>query len=198
MYLNLPLIFFRKILDKNYNINIFLNIKTFYMKNSGFKYAFIFGLLALATIFLAVLDPLNLNPEGIESTGGWGTLLYVVPIFIYWIFVHVLPTKNKSIQTQTLNEDYLINAKRILLALISLGALLGLGNYVPLFEQIYTDLDSIWKIITDVAALVTFYIGWKNPVTEQVAGQVLKDRVNSKYGAKAATSKSLLDYARTA
>ena len=64
------------------------------LKIFGQKEFWIMVALFVATLFVMLQDPFNLNTEGFEGTSAWGAL-YFIPTIITWYFLFVKPTHEK-------------------------------------------------------------------------------------------------------
>jgi hypothetical protein len=110
--------------------------------------------LFLATITLAIVDPFNLDPNGIESTSAIKALYFIPAVFV-WFFVFVKPmysTKSLSEQKEINTEQFKSIIRTVIQVIGSLIAIDGVFNLNIPFLEIVLNLASYLGENIDIAA----------------------------------------------
>lgn len=100
---------------------------------------------------------------------------------------------------ETVKNDKLKSMiKAVLMALITVAGFVGLGEYVPLLKMIVGELDLVWEAVVKIIEIVTFIFVWKPETDKNVAGGILKGKLNKSMLKSHIDDEALFEAARAA
>jgi len=73
---------------------------------------------------------------------------------------------NKSITT----------IKSILLAIITVAALVGLADWIPILQHIHDSVDDVYDLVIKIIEILVFTWGLRPQLVKHTAGGILKNR----------------------
>jgi len=115
----------------------------------------------LTTLFLSINDPLNLDPNGINSTSAIKAV-YFIPAILVWFYLFVAPTigirsENSQEATKEKIKSIVRSAIQIIGSLIAVDAAFDLN--IPFLQLVFTISEYIGNNIDTAANAIGVLIG---------------------------------------
>lgn len=97
-----------------------------------------------------------------------------------------------------MNQKIVSSIKSVLMAALSILAIIGLGKYVPLIELVLANFDGVVQAITTVISFVGLILAWRPTTDEQTAGSELKKDFKGSLQAQSSSDKrqAFFDYVK--